>query len=69
MCQGKTSHYRKKKRIKEINIFLISVFQFFEVIQATQCRSRKPTLNDTYITKEHATIMEVERNKSDISFL
>lgn len=60
---------QEKKRIKEINVFLISVFQLLEIIQATQFRSSKPTLNDTYITKEHATIMEVERNKSDISFL
>lgn len=60
---------QKKKKFKEINIFLISVFQLFEIIQATQFRSSKPTLTDTYVTKEHTTMMEVERSKLDIPLL
>lgn len=49
-----------QKKIKEINIFKVSIFYLFDTIQATQFKSSKIILYDTYVAKEHTSVMDVE---------
>ena len=44
----------------EINIFKVSIFYLFDTIQATQFKSSKIILYDTYVAKEHTSVMDVE---------
>ena len=49
-----------QKKIKEINIFKVPIFYLFDTIQATQFKSSKIILYDTYVAKEHTSVMDVE---------
>lgn len=49
-----------QKKIKEINIFKVSIFYLFDTIQATQFKFSKIILYDTYVANKHTTVMDIE---------
>ena len=59
----KKKYLSAEKKFKEVTILLALVFQLFDSMRATPCRSSKATLNDTSLAKEQSTVMAAERTR------